>query len=79
MGGACSTNEGEKERVQVIVKKARKKEAARKMDLGERGWGGVDLVWLKIGASSCECGNESSGSTKFCETIKWLHNRQPLE
>jgi hypothetical protein len=29
--------------------------------------------------SSCECGYEPSGSIKYWETIKWLHNWWPLE
>jgi hypothetical protein len=28
--------------------------------------------------SSCECGNEPSGSIKCWETIEWLHNWWPL-
>jgi hypothetical protein len=28
---------------------------------------------------SCEFGIESSGSIKCSETIKWLHNWQPLK
>jgi hypothetical protein len=29
--------------------------------------------------SSCECGNEPSGSIKCWETTEWLHNVWPLE
>jgi hypothetical protein len=29
--------------------------------------------------SSCELGNEPSGSIKCSETTKWLHNLWPLE
>jgi hypothetical protein len=29
--------------------------------------------------SSCECGNEPSGSIKCWETTEWLHNLWPLE
>jgi hypothetical protein len=49
MGGACSTNGGENERVQVGGK-ARGKEATRKanirIDLVEVGWGDVDWIGL---------------------------------
>jgi hypothetical protein len=56
MGGACSTNGGEGEHVQVVGGKARGKEATRKtktwvqnnirMDLVEVGWGDVDWIGL---------------------------------
>jgi hypothetical protein len=29
--------------------------------------------------SSCECGNEPSGSIKCWETTEWLHNLWPLD
>jgi hypothetical protein len=52
-----------------------------KMDLGEIGWGGVDLICLVqwIVDSSCECGNEPSGSIKCWETIKWQHKWWPFK
>jgi hypothetical protein len=64
MGGACGTNGGQEERVEVTGRKARGKETATRprcrwvdnirSDLGEVGRGGVDwigLVWLRIGIS----------------------------
>jgi hypothetical protein len=38
-------------------------------------------LWLGIVQveSSCELGNEPSGSVKCCETTEWLHNLWPLE
>jgi hypothetical protein len=52
MGGACSTNGGEKEHVEVFAGKARGQEPLRRpkrrwadnitMHLGEVGWGDVD-------------------------------------
>jgi hypothetical protein len=48
------------------------------VDLGEVGWGDVDWIGLAQDKgqveSSCEFGNEHSGSMKCWETIKWLHN-----
>jgi hypothetical protein len=50
MGGACSTNGGEEERVYIVGGKARGKEATRKtnirMELAEVGWGDVDWIGL---------------------------------
>jgi hypothetical protein len=49
-----------------------------KMDLAERGCGSVD--WNGVAqdrnkwGSSCERGNEPSGSIKYWETTEWLHN-----
>jgi hypothetical protein len=34
-------------------------------------WSGSGYIELK---SSCERGNESSGSKKFLESAEWLHN-----
>jgi hypothetical protein len=49
-----------------------------KMDLGEVGWGDVDWICpaqdRRQVESSCEFGNEPSGSMKCWETIEWLHN-----
>jgi hypothetical protein len=39
------------------------------------------LVWLRIGISGaffCEFGIEPSGSVKFWEFLRWLHNWLPL-
>jgi hypothetical protein len=36
-------------------------------------------VWLRIGTSSCEHGDEPSGSIKFWEVPEWLHNWQLLK
>jgi hypothetical protein len=49
-----------------------------KMDLEDMGLGVVDSTGMaqdgdKWG-SSCECGNEPSGSIKCSETTEWLHN-----
>jgi hypothetical protein len=44
------------------------------MDLGEIGWPGSGQEHM---VSSCECGNEPSGSIKRWETIEWLHNLWP--
>jgi hypothetical protein len=48
-----------------------------KMNLGEIEWDGVNWIGpLRIGTveSSCESGNEPSGSIKCWETIQWLNN-----
>jgi hypothetical protein len=54
-----------------------------KMALIEIGLGGVNWVGFSQDRyrweSSCECGNEPSGSIKCWETIEWLHNLWPLE
>jgi hypothetical protein len=51
-----------------------------KVDLLEIGLGGVDWIGLAQDRySSCERGNESSGSIKCWETTEWLHNLWPLE
>jgi hypothetical protein len=39
-------------------------------------WSGSGYVQLE---SSCELGNEPSGSIKCWETTEWLHNLWPLE
>jgi hypothetical protein len=43
----------------------------------------IGLDWSGSGReqveSSCELGNEPSGSIKCWETTKWLHNLWPLE
>jgi hypothetical protein len=61
MGGSCSTNGGEEERVQIIGGKGRGKETTRKTKTQMGGyllgwilerWDGVmwtGLVWLRIG------------------------------
>jgi hypothetical protein len=42
--------------------------------------GGVDWIGLAQNVeSSCEFGDKPSGSIKYWETIKWLHNWWPLE
>jgi hypothetical protein len=56
MGGSCSTNGGEEERVWIIGGEARGKEPLGRprrrwvdnirMDLGEVGWGDVDWIGL---------------------------------
>jgi hypothetical protein len=56
MGGPCSTNGGEEERVWIIGGKARRKDPLGRtrrrwmdnirMDLGEVGWGDVDWIGL---------------------------------
>jgi hypothetical protein len=55
MGRACSTNEGQEERVEVVGGKARGKGQGRprrrwmdniRMDLVEVGWGDVDWISL---------------------------------
>jgi hypothetical protein len=47
-----------------------------KMDLGKIGWSGSGYGQV---VSSCECGNEPSGSVKCWETIEWFHSWWPLE
>jgi hypothetical protein len=32
------------------------------------------LVWLRIGTSSCECGNELLGPIRCWEVLEWLDN-----
>jgi hypothetical protein len=53
------------------------------MDLVEIGWSGMDWIGLVQDrwqvANSCKCSNELSGSIKFWETLKWLHNWWPLD
>jgi hypothetical protein len=39
-------------------------------------WSGSGQVQVE---SSCECGNEPSGSIKCWESTEWLHNLWPLE
>jgi hypothetical protein len=53
-----------------------------RMELAKIGWGDVDWICLAQDRdrwSSCECRNEPSGSIACWETIKWLHNWEPLE
>jgi hypothetical protein len=55
-----------------------------KMDLFEIEMSVVDWIVLaqdryRWRESSCERGNEPSGSIKFWETTEWLHNLWPLE
>jgi hypothetical protein len=54
-----------------------------KMDLLETWWSVVDWICLARDRyrweSSCERGNEPSGSIKCWETTEWLHNFWPLE
>jgi hypothetical protein len=54
-----------------------------KMDLLEIGLNVVDWIGLAQDTvqveSSCELGNESSGSIKCWESTEWLHNLWPLE
>jgi hypothetical protein len=54
-----------------------------KMDLLEIGLGVVEWIGLAQdryrGESSCERGNEPSGSIKCWETTEWLHKLWPLE
>jgi hypothetical protein len=53
-----------------------------KMDLGDRmGWNGLDWSGTRQGqvGSSCELGDEPSGSIKCREIIEWLHNWWLLE
>jgi hypothetical protein len=87
MGGTCSTNGETRNVYRLLVGKP-----DGKSDLGgwiirtwivER-WDGVmwtGLVWLRIGTSgesSCECGNEPSGSIECWEIIEWLTYRWRL-
>jgi hypothetical protein len=51
-----------------------------KMDLVVVGLGGVCWIGLAQNKySSCEIGNEPSGSIKCWETVEWLHSWWPLE
>jgi hypothetical protein len=52
-----------------------------KIDILEIEWGGLDWVGLTHVQveSSCELGNEPSGSIKCWETTEWLDNLWPLE
>jgi hypothetical protein len=55
-----------------------------KMGLLELGVSVVDWIGLaqnryRYRYSSCELGNEPSGSIKCWETTEWLHNLRPLE
>jgi hypothetical protein len=36
------------------------------------------FIWLRIGRSYCDCGNELSGSIKCGEFLDWLRNYQLL-
>jgi hypothetical protein len=49
-----------------------------KMDFTEMGLGGADWIGMAQ-ESSCECGNEPSGSITCWKTIEWLHNWWPIE
>jgi hypothetical protein len=78
MSDACSTNGVEEERVQVIGRKTKGNETARKtktyisgnirMNLGEVGWGDVDWIGLAQDRNRwralCEFGIEPSDSMK---------------
>jgi hypothetical protein len=45
------------------------------MDIGEVGWGDVDWIGLAQDRdSSCEFGDEPSGSIKYSDTMEWLQN-----
>jgi hypothetical protein len=52
-----------------------------KLDIAEIVW--VDVDWTALAQeqveSSCECGDEPSGSKKCCETIEWPSNWWSLE
>jgi hypothetical protein len=53
-----------------------------KIDLLEIGLSVVDWIGLaqdRYRYSSCEHGNETSGSIKCWDTTEWLHNLWPLE
>jgi len=57
-----------------LRRRRRRFEVNIKMDLQEVGWGTwTGLIWFKIGivggGATCECGNESSGSTKRREFL----------
>jgi len=57
-----------------LGRRRRRWEGNIKMDFQEVGWGTwTGLIWLKIGTvwggCTCECGNESSGSTKRREFL----------
>jgi hypothetical protein len=48
-----------------------------KMDLRDVGCGvWTGWSWLRIGTSTCECGNEASGSTKCREFLGWFNKAQ---
>jgi hypothetical protein len=49
------------------------------MDLREIGWDGVDWIDVAQDKDSCEHGNEPSGSIKYWEVLKWLHNWRLLK
>jgi hypothetical protein len=44
-----------------------------KIYLRGKGWDGVDRIHLAQ-ETSCEHGNEPSGSIKCCEVLEWLYN-----
>jgi hypothetical protein len=71
---------GEKRTAYMLV--VRKPEAERPLGRPRRRWvWGLDWSGSGYGQveSSCECGNEPSGSTNCCESIEWLHNLWPVE
>jgi hypothetical protein len=40
-----------------------------KIDLQEEGWKGMDWTNMTLAASSCKCGHENWGSTKYTEFL----------
>jgi hypothetical protein len=83
MGWACSMYGGEERCIQDFGgrpewgrpcgRPRHRWEDIIKMDLQEVGWGGHGLGWSGSGqgqvVSSCECGNEPSGSTEYGEFL----------
>jgi hypothetical protein len=74
---------GKSEEKRQLGRPGRRRVDNIRMDLGEVRWGWCGLNWSGSGyeqmESSCECGNEPSGSMKCWETIEWLHNWWLLE
>jgi hypothetical protein len=49
------------------------------MDLRGIGWDGMNWINLAWGKEQYECGNEPSGSVKYCESLDWLINWRLLK
>jgi hypothetical protein len=67
---------GKSEEKRPIGRRRRRWVDKFKVDMG---WSGVKWIGLAVVESSCELGNEPSGSIKCWESTEWLHNLWPLE
>jgi hypothetical protein len=80
MGRACGTNGGKRNAYRILVGKPEgKRPLGRprrrwvdniKMDLKRDRMGWIGLIWLRIGTSTSEHGNEPPGSIKCWEVLE---------